>query len=115
VSQPALTEVGGAALPARDGVQRTLVVSSRGGGATVEVTQVSDGEVTTDEVLIPTDGTVTVSLSGDGVWLRQVDGDGSVHGAVLTTPTEDSEAGISSMPLTVPATSARRSEVVPLG
>lgn len=115
VSQTPLTQVGGAALPDRDGVQRTLVVSARGGSATVVVTQVSDGEPSTSEVLVPTDGTVTVSLTGDGVWVRQVDGDGAVYGAVLSTGTDDSEAGISSMPLTVPATSARRSEVVPLG
>ncbi|MFN2320844.1 MAG: DUF5719 family protein, partial [Dermatophilaceae bacterium] len=44
VSRPALEGVGGAAIPAREGVQRTLVVSSRGAGAGVEVTQVSAGE-----------------------------------------------------------------------
>lgn len=115
VSQAALTKVGGAALPARDGVQRTLVVSSHGGGGTVEITQVSEDEVTTSEVLVPTDGTVTVPLTGHGVWMHQIDGEGAVHGAVLSTAADDSAAGISSMPLTVPATSARRSEVVPLG
>ena len=69
----------------------------------------------TDEVLVPTDGTVTVPLDGDGVWVRPVEGDGDVHAAVLSTSAEGSDAGVSSMPLTVPATSARRSEVVPLG
>ncbi|MFN2318112.1 MAG: hypothetical protein ABR500_00325, partial [Dermatophilaceae bacterium] len=115
VSRPALEGVGGAAIPAREGVQRTLVVSSRGAGAGVEVTQVSAGEATTSEVLVPTDGTVTLSLTGDGVWVRHVEGEGAVHGAVLSSGTDETQVGLSSMPLIVPATSARRSEVVPLG
>ena len=115
VSQPALTDVGGAAIPQREGVSRTLVVSSRSAGATVSVTQVSAGEPETSEVLVPTDGTVTVPLTGEGVWVRQVDGDGAVFAAVVSSGSAESPLGVSSMPLTVPATSARRSEVVPLG
>ena len=64
---------------------------------------------------MPTDGTVTVPLTGDGVWVRQVDGDGAVYGAIVSSGSAESPLGVSSMPLTVPATSARRSEVVPLG
>lgn len=119
-SRPPLTEVAGAALPRREGVARTLVVSSRGAGATVAVTQASAGAPTTTEILVPTDGTVTVPLTGDGVWVRAVEGSGAVHAAVVSggvgsEDSEGSEAGLSSMPLTVPATSARRSQVVPLG
>lgn len=115
VSRPAFEGVAGAALSTRDGVARTLVVSARGAGATVAVTQVSGGEPTTTEALVPTNGTVTVPLTGDGVWVRQVDGDGAVHGAVVTTAAEGAETALSSLPLVEPQVSARRSEVVPLG
>ena len=115
VSRPDLQGVGGSALPARDDVVRTLVVSARGASATVEVTQVSGGDPTTTEVLVPTDGTVTVPLTGDGVWVRQVDGSGAVHGAVVTTAAEGADSVLSSVPLVEPPVSARRSEVVPLG
>ncbi|MGA8046201.1 MAG: DUF5719 family protein [Dermatophilaceae bacterium] len=115
VSRPALEGVGGAALPTRDEVTRTLVVSTRGAGATVAVTQVAGGEPTTTEVLVPTNGTVTVPLTGEGVWVRQVDGAGEVRGAVVTTATEGAATVLSSVPLVEPAVSARRSEVVPLG
>lgn len=115
VSRPALEGVGGAALPSRDDITRTLVVSARGAGATVAVTQVTGGEPTTTEVLVPTNGTVTVPLTGDGVWVRRLDGAGEVRGAVLTTADEGAATVLSSVPLVEPAVSARRSEVVPLG
>jgi hypothetical protein len=115
VSRPALEGVAGAALPQREGVARTLVVSAREAAATVEVTQAVGGEPTTTEVLVPTNGTVTVPLTGDGVWVRQVEGAGAVHGAVVTTAAEGSATVLSSMPLVEPQVSARRSEVVPLG
>ena len=119
VSQLALDSssraVAGAALPPHEGVQRILVVSSRGAGASVEVTQATDGVAAMSELLVPTDGTVTLPLTGSGVWLRQVGGAGEVHGAVVSTGSAEAPVGLSSMPLTVPATSARRSEVVPLG
>ena len=115
VSRPALEGVGGAALPTRDDATRTLVVSARGAGATVAVTQVAGGEPTTTEALVPTNGTVTVPLSGDGVWVRQVDGEGEVRGAVVTTGAEGAATVLSSVPLVEPLVSARRSEVVPLG
>lgn len=115
VSRPALEAVGGAALPTRDDVIRTLLVSARGAGATVAVTQVAGGEPTTAEVLVPTNGTVTVPLTGDGVWVRPVDGDGEVRGAVVTTGADGAATLLSSVPLVEPLVAARRSEVVPLG
>ncbi|KAB7741909.1 hypothetical protein GA707_17005 [Nostocoides sp. F2B08] len=115
VSRPALDGVGGAALPTRDDVTRTLVVAARGAGATVAVTQVAGGEATTSEALVPANGTVTVPLTGDGVWVRQVAGSGEVHGAVVTTGADGGPVVLSSVPLVEPLVSARRSEVVPLG
>jgi hypothetical protein len=115
VSRPPIEAVGGAALPSREGVERTLVVSARGGGATVDVVESAGGETTVTETLVPADGTVAVALGGDGVWVRRLDGTGSLYAAVVSTGSAESGAGLSAMPLTVPALSARRSEVVPLG
>lgn len=107
-------EVAGAALPAREGIARSAVISARGGGATVQVTQLVGGEPSSSEVLVPTDGTVVVPLTGSGVWLQVSDGQGAVYAAVLSTNSEG-PAAISSMPVVQPEVSARRSEVIPLG
>lgn len=112
VSQARLSELAGAAVPARDGFSRLLVLAASGSGASVEVIQGSAATSTSTDVLVPTDASVVFPLNGDGVWVVQVDGTGEVYASVLTTG-DDVEA-VSSMPLTVPPTMARRSEVVPL-
>ena len=112
VSQAPLSDLAGAALPAREDVSRLLVLASTGSRATVQVTHGSAAASTTNEVLVPPDATVVVPLEGAGVWVRQTDGSGSVVASVLTTG--DGSAAVSSMPLTTPPTVARRSEVVPL-
>lgn len=114
VSQSPVTEVAGAALPAREGIARSAVISARGSGATVQVTQLVGGEVSTTDVLVPTDATVVVPLTGSGVWLQVSDGAGEVYAAVLSTNAQGPVA-VSSMPVIEPQVSARRSEVIPLG
>lgn len=106
--------VAGASLPLREGIARSAVISARGAGATVQVTQLVGGEVSASEVLVPTDATVVVPLTGSGVWLQVSDGAGQVYAAVLSTNSAGA-AAISSMPLIQPELSARRSEVIPLG
>ena len=114
LAQPALSALAGAAVPAREGVERSLVVAAPSGAATVEVLEVAAGAATTTELLVPSGGTVVHPVTGDGVWTRATDGSGAVHAAVVSTKAEGEAAAVSSMPLTVPPTSSRRSEVVPL-
>lgn len=109
-----LVDLAGAAVPAGAGLHRVLVLASTGAGASVEVTQGSAAAAATSTILVPTDATVVVPVTSDGIWVRQIDGDGALVGAVLTTDVDAGPAAVSSMPLTVPPTSARRSEVVPL-
>lgn len=110
----ARAHVAGAALPAREGISRSAVISARGAGATVQVTQLVGGEASASEVLVPTDGTVVVPLTGSGVWVEVSEGEGQVYAAVLSTNIEGA-AAISSMPVIQPEVSARRSEVIPVG
>ena len=113
VSQTAVTGVAGAALPADEEVSRRLVVSASGGDAVVEVVEVAAGTATGNEVRVPAGGTVVLAASGDGIWIRQVSGSGSVTGAAVSVGTGEA-AEVSAMPLTEPPVSGRRSEVVAL-
>lgn len=113
-SQSPLVELAGAAVTERDGLRRLLVLAATGSGAAVEVIQGSNADSRTSEVLVPTNGTVVSPLAGDGVWVRQTSGSGELFAAVVTTGAGDTPPAVSSMPLTIPPTDARRSEVVPL-
>lgn len=114
VSQTAVADVAGAALPGLADVSRRLVVSSAGGDAQIAVAELNDGAASTSQMRVPSGGTVVLPAAGDGIWLRQVSGSGSVTGAVVSVSTAESMTEVSSMPLTAPPTSARRSEVVAL-
>lgn len=114
VAQPAVTGLAGGALPAAEDLTRSLVVSAWGGGSTVEVVEVGDGAPTTSRVPLPDGGSVVVAAAGDGIWVRPVSGTGAVFAAVVSVRTGEDGPQVSSMPLTAPPTSARRSEVVAL-
>lgn len=114
VSQTPVAEVAGVALPGLADVSRRLVVSSPGGDAQIAVVELNDGASSTSQMRVPNGGTVVLPAAGDGIWLRQVSGSGAVTGAVVTVSTAESAAEVSSIPLTAPPTSARRSEVVAL-
>lgn len=112
VSQHPIADLAGVAVPTLDGLTRSLVLTSRGAAGTVTLTQATDGAGTPEEVTIPADGTVTVPVTGQGVWLS-ADHD-EMYAALVTTNAEGRAAALSSLPMTEPPTTGRRSEVVPL-
>lgn len=114
VATPAITRLGGAALPAKpsDSVRRVVEVTAADGPAEADVLVLADGEVTTEQVTLEKGRSTNLSIGrADAVWVRPERG--KVHAAVLLVNTWDaSRPAATSVPVLPSRVEQRDVEVV---
>ncbi|MBM6405943.1 hypothetical protein JQN72_17005 [Phycicoccus sp. CSK15P-2] len=100
VAAPAVTAVGGTALPATADVVRSLRVVSTGGASTARVLLVVDGQVRVRTVELGSEESADVALSGaSAVWVRRLGGGGELRGGVVSASGPSTGLLLSVMPL----------------
>ncbi len=99
-SSDVLNAVGGAALPATSGVQRTLSLAAVGGASTADVVTLVGAKATTQRVNLLADRTAVIPLEGaTSVWVQRVPGGEPLRGTVLSSSGSGARRMISAMPL----------------
>lgn len=115
VSAPALSGVGGAALPATPGVSRSLRLVSTGGASTAELTLVVGGDERTRTVSLLADRAVDVDLAGaSAVWVERTGGSGSLRGGLTSVSGSGAALLLSEVPLEPVAVTSPVSRAFPL-
>lgn len=115
VSAPALSGLGGAALPATPGVSRSLRLVSTGGASTAEVTLVVGRDERTRTVSLLADRAADIDLTGaSAVWVERTGGSGSLRGGIISLAGAGNQIVLSEMPLTPVAVTSPVSRAFPL-
>jgi hypothetical protein len=115
VSAPALSGLGGAALPATRGVERSLRLVTTGGASTAEVTLVVGSDERTRTVSLLADRAVDVDLAGaSAVWVERTGGSGSLRGGIISLSGTGAALLLSEVPLAPVAVTSPVSRAFPL-
>lgn len=114
-SSDAIDTVGGAALPATAGVQRTLSLAATGGASSADVLTLVGGQVLTRRVDLRSESSAVVALDGaTSVWVQRITGSGDLRGTVLSSSGKGPSRMISAMPLQASTLASPVSRAFPL-
>ncbi|MEO6790557.1 MAG: DUF5719 family protein, partial [Ornithinibacter sp.] len=114
-SSDVIDTLGGAALPATAGVERTLSLAATGGASSAQVQTVVGGRVVTRKVDLLAERTAVVPLDGaTSVWVQRTTGSGALRGTILSSSGTGPSRLISAMPLEASIVASSVSRAFPL-
>ncbi|MEO7420821.1 MAG: DUF5719 family protein [Ornithinibacter sp.] len=114
-SSDVIDTVGGAALPATTGVERTLSLTATGGASSAQVQTVVGDQVVTRRVDLLSERTAVVPLDGaTSVWVQRITGSGALRGTLLSSSGTGPSRLISAMPLEASILASSVSRAFPL-